>query len=155
MIRYDDLIGVPFKNHGRDVKTGLDCYGLVMEVYRRCGIDLPEFDAEYDDVEKISGIIDGERAKENIWKKCDKANLPVPCILAIRFGVPKGVVNHTGCYIGDGKFIHIRENIGVRRPAGFPGMETGDRGVLRICRTRKMSRWSSYRIRLNHGTADG
>ena len=64
-------------------------------------------------MEKISGIIDGERAKENIWKKCDKANLPVPCILAIRFGVPKGVVNHTGCYIGDGKFIHIRENIGV------------------------------------------
>ena len=96
MIRYDDLIGVPFKNHGRDVKTGLDCYGLVMEV-----------------LEKISGIIDGERAKENIWKKCDRADLPVPCILAIRFGVPKGVVNHTGCYIGDGKFIHIRENIGV------------------------------------------
>ena len=113
MIQYDDLIGVPFKNHGRDVKTGLDCYGLVMEVYRRFGIELPEFDADYDDVEKISCIIDGERSKETVWKKCDKENLPVPCVLAIRFGVPKGVINHTGCYIGDGKFIHIRENIGV------------------------------------------
>ena len=113
MIRYDDLIGVPFKNHGRDVKTGLDCYGLVMEVYKRFGVSLPEFDAEYDDVEKISQIINKEKSDTSSWKKCDKGNLPVPCILAIRFGVPKGVVNHTGCYIGDGKFIHIRENIGV------------------------------------------
>jgi cell wall-associated NlpC family hydrolase len=84
-----------------------------MEVYRRCGIELPEFDADYDDVEKISQIIHGQQADTSAWKKCDRADLPVPCILAIRFGVPKGVVNHTGCYIGDGKFIHIRENIGV------------------------------------------
>ena len=33
--------------------------------------------------------------------------------MAIRFGVPKGVVNHTGVYVGNGKFIHIRENVGV------------------------------------------
>lgn len=36
-IQYADLIGVPFKNLGRDVKSGLDCYGLVVEIYRRCG----------------------------------------------------------------------------------------------------------------------
>ena len=86
MIRYDDLIGVPFKNHGRDVKTGLDCYGLVMEVYRRFGIRLPEFDADYDDVEKISQIISCQQIRTSVWKKCDRAGLPVPCILAIRFG---------------------------------------------------------------------
>ena len=59
MADYSDLIGVSFKNHGRDVKTGLDCYGLVMEVFKRNGVILPEFDAEFDDIKKISSIIHG------------------------------------------------------------------------------------------------
>ena len=77
-INYADLIGVQFKNRGRDITSGVDCYGLVMEVYRRFGIDLPEFTADFDDVEKINSLI---------------------CTEAVK--------------IGNGKFIHIRENIGV------------------------------------------
>ena len=46
MIDYSDLIGVPFKNQGRDKNIGLDCYGLVMEVYKKLGIQLPEYYAE-------------------------------------------------------------------------------------------------------------
>lgn len=46
MIDYDDLIGIPFINGGRDRNKGFDCYGLVMEVYRRCGIALPEYTAD-------------------------------------------------------------------------------------------------------------
>ena len=42
-IQYADLIGVPFKNLGRDVKSGLDCYGLVVEIYRRCGKEIGEY----------------------------------------------------------------------------------------------------------------
>lgn len=114
MADYSDLIGVSFKNHGRDVKTGLDCYGLVMEVFKRNGIELPEFDAEFDDIKKISAIIHDEQVKP-IWRRIDNdhEDIPVPCLMAIRFGVPKPYVNHTGVYIGNGKFIHIRENIGV------------------------------------------
>lgn len=41
MIEYADLIGAPFKSHGRDIKTGVDCYGLVQAVFRREGIELP------------------------------------------------------------------------------------------------------------------
>ena len=42
MIKYDDLLGVPFKAHGRD-KSGMDCYGLVLECLRREGKSLPDF----------------------------------------------------------------------------------------------------------------
>ena len=35
---YDDLIGVPFVDGGRD-KNGLDCWGLVKEAFRRQGCE--------------------------------------------------------------------------------------------------------------------
>lgn len=41
-MRYDDLLGVPFRVHGRD-RTGMDCYGLVLECLRREGKSLPDF----------------------------------------------------------------------------------------------------------------
>jgi len=42
-MEYKDLIGVPFKEGGRTT-TGMDCYGLVVEIYRRMGrlIDDPQ-----------------------------------------------------------------------------------------------------------------
>lgn len=112
MIDYSDLIGVPFKNRGRDKNTGLDCYGLVMEVYKKIGIQLPEYYADWNNVEKINGIIQQE-VGTSLWRKVEGSHIPIPCVTAIRFGVPKGVVNHTGVYVGNGKFIHIRENVGV------------------------------------------
>lgn len=41
-IKYDDLLCVPFKKGGRS-KDGLDCYGLCIELCRRCGKTLPDF----------------------------------------------------------------------------------------------------------------
>ena len=112
-IDYSDLIGVPFKNRGRDVKTGLDCYGLVMEVFKRFGKNIPEYHEDFNNVEKVNALITSKTAIKTNWAKVDRLAMPVPCLIAIRFGVPPGMVNHTGCYIGNGKFIHIRENIGV------------------------------------------
>lgn len=113
MIDYTDLIGVPFANRGRDVTTGVDCYGLVTEVYKRFGYNIPEYYADYNNVEAVNELITSKTAIKSNWQEVDKNNLPIPCLMAIRFGVPKGVVNHTGVYIGNGKFIHIRENTGV------------------------------------------
>ena len=110
---YADLIGVPFLNKGRDVTKGLDCYGLVKEVYKRHGINIPEYDAQYKDYKdmcQISEIIKGN-TKGYPWKEIKEPK--VPCLIAIRFGSPDGVVNHTAVYIGGGRFIHTRENIGV------------------------------------------
>lgn len=85
-INYADLIGVQFKNRGRDITSGVDCYGLVMEVYRRFGIDLPEFTADFDDVEKINSLICTEAVKTSVWREVSKGEISAPCIIAIRFG---------------------------------------------------------------------
>ncbi len=39
---YEDLLSVPFKKGGR-TKEGMDCYGLCIELCRRCGKTLPDF----------------------------------------------------------------------------------------------------------------
>lgn len=98
MIEYADLIGAPFKSHGRDIKTGVDCYGLVQAVFRREGIELPEFDADYNDCKKINAIVRGEEKRASIWRRLEVPK--VPCIVTISFGVARSVINHTGVYIG-------------------------------------------------------
>lgn len=42
LVSYRDLIGVPYKVHGRSIEDGLDCYGLAIEVLRRNGIRLDD-----------------------------------------------------------------------------------------------------------------
>ena len=110
MTNFSDLIGVPFVNRGRSKDVGYDCYGLVKEVYRRYGYNIPEYDTDYTDTERINGLIAGN-TKGYPWHKI--AEPKAPCLLAIRFGAPYGVINHTGVYIGDGMFVHTRERIGV------------------------------------------
>lgn len=41
MIEINDLLGVPYRDHGRD-KSGFDCYGLAIEVERRLGYKLDD-----------------------------------------------------------------------------------------------------------------
>ena len=114
MFSFNDLIGVPFKSEGRN-KNGYDCYGLAMEVYRRYGIKIEEYWACASDKETINRIYRGA-ASNGKWREVDYKHgeeIPVPSIVALRFGEPAGIVNHTGVYIGNGKFIHTREKIGV------------------------------------------
>jgi len=37
VIKYEDLLSVPYKRGGRDISTGLDCYGFGIECFRRAG----------------------------------------------------------------------------------------------------------------------
>lgn len=39
----EDLIGIPFVYDGRDLRAGVDCWGLAMEIYKRKGRKLPEY----------------------------------------------------------------------------------------------------------------
>lgn len=106
MIELADLIGIPFKVHGRD-KTGMDCYGLLIEISKRLGVNFP--DAFYNSVDNSS--------KENTYNFLYE-NLPLEkinelekyCVISMFMG---GKFSHVGVYLGQGKFIHSTENCGV------------------------------------------
>lgn len=111
-VRFDDLIGVPFVNRGRDKSVGFDCYGLVKEAFKRYGYDIPEYDAYYTDYSDMCRV--NELIRGNAHYPWEEIKEPVvPCLIAIRLGSPDGVVNHTAVYIGEGRFLHTRERIGV------------------------------------------
>lgn len=96
---YEDYIGIPFAYGGR-TKEQLDCYGLVMLLYKDIhGITLPDFDSPTN-MKDIHTLVAGERPK---W---ETGNLEVGSILL--FSV-MGYGSHVGYYIGNDKFIHTWE----------------------------------------------
>lgn len=104
-----DLIGIPFVDGGRDPRQGLDCWGLVLEIFRRCDIVLPDYRIGCMEASRIDGAIADGR---ELWTRQDPSDPPVPSLVVIRFNQAT-LCNHTGVYIGAGRFIHTRRKIGV------------------------------------------
>lgn len=95
-----DLLGVRYKKNGRD-ENGLDCFGLVIEVSKRFGHELPDF--EY---LKTNWEVFNEN-KEKIAKECKLKKVTSPCEGdLLLFKVCCAFENHIGVYLGDDQFIH-------------------------------------------------
>jgi len=110
MFDSNDLIGVPFVDGGRDKKTGFDCWGLALEVFRRHGVSLPDYKIGCTESSVINSEININRP---FWKHIDEMEeIPVPALVVIRFNTGT-LCNHVGVYIGGGRFIHTRLKIGV------------------------------------------
>lgn len=101
-----DLIGIPFVDGGRDT-AGLDCFGLAMEVFRRYGIELPDYRIPAFDSNAIFSQY--QAVKSNYIEV--SGELPIPCLIFLRFNSTVG--NHVGVFLGNGKFIHARQKTGV------------------------------------------
>ncbi len=97
-----DLLGVPFKRGGRG-PDAYDCYGLVMEIYRRRRqIELPDF---------VTPLSQGRIAtvmRENAWRW--KAVEPRPEVLV--FFRIDGLASHVGYALENDRFIHVWEQSG-------------------------------------------
>ncbi|MBP2655800.1 MAG: hypothetical protein H6Q73_3369 [Firmicutes bacterium] len=105
-IKLDDLIGLQFVDGGRDSAVGLDCWGLSTEVFRRYGIELPDYKISCEDASRIDSEV---KQQKLFWRRCE-GEIPIPALVVIRFTV---FCDHTGVYIGKGKFIHTRKEVGV------------------------------------------
>lgn len=120
-----DLIGTPFVGLGRDPKKGLDCYGLTMEVFRRYGYEIPEYTEDtWEDTDKTNDFYKDTVVNSNkYWEEVkDLETLQPPILIAFTYGNVKfGIVNHSGVYIGNGRFIHTRQKVGccIERIDGF------------------------------------
>ncbi|PTV43203.1 C40 family peptidase [Aeromonas jandaei] len=103
VISCGDLIGVPFRYGGRDPGEALDCYGLLMELYRRAyQIELPDYTSPTSAAE-ISALMRGQL---HLWQPVDDVEPGV--VLFMRLGR----FTHVAMYLGDDEFIHTSEITG-------------------------------------------
>ncbi len=104
-IEISDLIGVPFVEFGRNPKTGLDCYGLVIEIERRYGKKLNDVVPEKFDREKLQKTL----PKINVRKteKIEEGSI-------LEFYGKRDNRLHVAVSLGGNIFIQSTENQGVR-----------------------------------------
>ncbi|AXB82342.1 C40 family peptidase [Megasphaera hexanoica] len=99
MYNYQELVGIPFVDGGRNPKTGFDCWGLARYIYHMRGIDLPEYPIDPRDHQAVHANIVTASAD---W---DSVGHPEEGDLVL-LQLYEGVANHVGIYIGNGDFIH-------------------------------------------------
>lgn len=111
---HDDLIGKPFKDHGRGPDY-YDCWGLVREVFSRYGIKLPMYLISCYDVASISEQIKKEKELSfkglNNWREIKEPE--EPCLILIKNDPV--YTNHCAVYVGSGYMLHTLESTGVIR----------------------------------------
>jgi len=98
------LLRVPYLYLGRDLNTGLDCYGLLMEVFRLYGTPVRDY------LPRGRVVGDAGRMAELLgWTEtCPEFSDPPLAVLMSR--TCGG--HHAGVYIGGGRIIHIGETTG-------------------------------------------
>lgn len=101
----NNYIGLPYKDNGR-TRDGIDCWGLARLYYlEQLNIELPSYETDYvgETSENIKQLI--LQHKEN-WQE-QKEPIIGDLVLFNIFGEP----THIGIYIGDNKFLHVREGM--------------------------------------------
>ncbi len=106
-MRCDDLVKIPYRAKGRSL-DGLDCAGLVIELYRRIGIELPDPLVDPSDYAGAASEIEAE-ASSRRWLRLDEPELQ--CVVVIQ--QHPDFAQHLGVYVGAGRFIHAVEHLGV------------------------------------------
>ncbi|HRQ55998.1 MAG TPA: C40 family peptidase [Azoarcus taiwanensis] len=90
-------VGVRYRFGGTTRETGLDCSGLMLNVFQHAGVDLPR---RATDMARL-GI------------KVDKNDLQPGDL--VFFNTRKQAYSHVGLYVGDGQFLHAPSSGGQVR----------------------------------------
>jgi len=103
-IDVSDLVGIPFKNRGRDPKVALDCAGLAIQVFKRYGMNIPDANISAGDTEKFNEFVEYSKIHED-WEELNEPE--DGCLILFRdLDGETSFVGHVGICIGNGDFIH-------------------------------------------------
>jgi cell wall-associated NlpC family hydrolase len=108
-MRYDDLIGAPYKAHGRG-ESGLDCFGLILAVAKQLGKNMP--DVWYERSDPALMTLAGRMGVHKIETLAPSRVIEVECFRRL----------HLGCVIDGGRMLH----------AAFEGAHIDAKGIYTI-----------------------
>ena len=98
----EKYVGVPYRHGGRDM-SGLDCWGLVKNVYEDLGYEL--FDLAEGSYSIDWSRIGNNYFIENYYKQWDQVYVPM-LFDGVLFQNRKGICDHAGIVLSGNKFIH-------------------------------------------------
>jgi cell wall-associated NlpC family hydrolase len=96
-------LGVRYRFGGTSRETGLDCSGLILNVFQHAGVDLPRRAADM----------------ARLGVKVDKKDLQPGDL--VFFNTRKQAYSHVGLYLGDGQFLHAPSSGGKVRVDSMNG----------------------------------
>lgn len=99
------LIGVPYRNKGRDI-LGADCWGLLRLFYiQEMGVMLPSYDEHYTDAFDKESTTEALTLKSELekWVKVDAPEYGDAVKLRLM-----GHPCHVGVYLGNSEFLHTQ-----------------------------------------------
>jgi cell wall-associated NlpC family hydrolase len=94
----EDLVGIPYEDFGRDPARGLDCTGLILELFHRLGHDLTDPMEDPDGAEGELVPVKGNRRFADVIEVDPHA---------------VGLGSHLGFYLGMGLVVHVHRARGV------------------------------------------
>lgn len=109
---YEQYIGIPFLDHGRS-RAGLDCWGLVVLVYKeQLGILLPDLGSFYSNADirrEVQGAV--QDTVEKSWNR-DVTGYPrrLYDVIVFKRG---GIETHVGLWVKEDTMLHVERNICV------------------------------------------
>lgn len=102
------FIGVKYTHYGRASSTGLDCYGLVIEYFKRLGFPIDKCDVTYEkEWWKNNDFI---ATNDEVFDKVDKF-FPGG-VISLKTGNSK-VPNHLVVALNDGRVLNTDEYLGA------------------------------------------
>lgn len=102
------MLGKPFVSGGRG-PDNYDCWGCAIAVYKRYGIELPDYPMSIYTAIEIANKINNEKQNE-FWHEIKE---PItPCLIVMKMSC-EAWANHIAVYIGNGQFIHAYRRSGV------------------------------------------
>lgn len=109
MVNNDTIVnkylGIPYLHRGRTLE-GIDCWGLILMIYKDLGHDIMDVAGDYDENWCVNNEnLFSKHYAENYYKSWDKVDNPKFLDLVL-LKSSKGIINHGGVVLNYGKFIH-------------------------------------------------
>jgi cell wall-associated NlpC family hydrolase len=99
VIEIEDMIGKPFKEGGRDLNTGVDCFGVLIECHRRLGKEITDFRSPKFHHEMEEALNNNKTAWTPHWEKSE-AGVYAPLAICTPGRSLQLTIKGTACHVG-------------------------------------------------------
>jgi len=97
-VEYEDILGMPYASDGRFESGSVDCLGVVLEVYRRAGLGLPDPAVYGGSIEALNDIFEEVAAADTLYDLVDLRYRQHHLMVVIRPGVLLSAKERVGVY---------------------------------------------------------